>query len=81
MSRGVKGDAEVPTPESHKRPCKESFRVEPTKLNLKAFPSKDYPEALKIDPLEEFLEYISRLHRTDAELQDMDASTTPPSQS
>ena len=33
-------------PESHKRPCKESFRVEPTKLNLKACPSEDYPEAV-----------------------------------
>ena len=68
-------------PESRKRLRKESFRVEPTKFNLKACLSEDYLEALKIDPLEEFLEYISRLHRTDAELQDMDASTTPPSQS
>ena len=78
MSRGVKGDAEVPTPESHKRPCKESFRVEPTKLNLKACPYEDYPEAPKIEQLEEALEYISRMHRTDVELQEMDASMSPP---
>ena len=65
-------------PESHKRPCKESFRVEPTKLNLKACPSEDYPEAPKIEQLEDALEYISRMHRTDAELYEMDASTSPP---
>ena len=54
--------------ESRKRPRKESFRVEPTKLNLKACPSEDYLEALKTKQLEEALEYISRMHRTDAEL-------------
>ena len=67
---------------SHKRLHKETFSVEPTKLNLKACPSKTYPEALKIIELEEALEYISRIHHTIAELQEMDASTTPtPSQS
>ena len=55
-------------PESHKRPCKESFRVEPTKLNLMACPFEDYLEALKIEQLEEALEYFSRMHRTDAKL-------------
>ena len=55
-------------PKSHKRPCKESFRVEPTKLNMKACPSKDYLKALNTEQLEEALEYISRMHRTDAEL-------------
>ena len=55
-------------PESRKRPHNESFRVEPTKLNLKACPSEDYPEASKTKQLEETLEYISRMHRTDAEL-------------
>ena len=69
-------------PESRKRPRKESFRVEPTKLNLKACLSEDYPEAPKTEQLEEALEYISRMYRTDLELQKMDASTTPtPSQS
>ena len=65
-------------PESRKRPRKVSFRVEPTKLNLKACPSEDYPEAPKTEQLEEALEYISRMHRTDVELQEMDASTSPP---
>ena len=65
-------------PESRKRPRKESFWVEPTKLNLKACPSKDYPKASKTEQLEEALEYISRMHRTDVELQAMDASTSPP---
>ena len=55
-------------PKSRKRPRKESFRVEPTKLNLKACPSEDYPKALKTEQLEEALEYISRMHLTDAEL-------------
>ena len=53
-------------PELGKRPRKESFRVEPTKLNLKACPSKDYPEAPKTEQLEEALEYTSRMHHTDA---------------
>jgi len=57
---------------------KESFRIEPTKLNLKACPSEDYPEASKTEQLEEALEYISRMHHTNAELQEMDASTSPP---
>ena len=61
-----------------KRPRKESFRVEPTKLNLKACPSKHYLEALKTKQLGEALEYISRMHCIDAELQAMDASTSPP---
>ena len=54
--------------ESHKRPCKLSFRVEPSKLNMKACPSEDYLEAPKTKQLEETLEYISRMHRTYAEL-------------
>ena len=65
-------------PKSRKRPRKESFWVEPTKLNLKACPSEDYPKAPKTEQLEEALVYILRIHRTDAELQEMDASTTPP---
>ena len=65
-------------PESRKRLCKESFWVEPTKLNIKACPSEDYPEAPKTEQLEEALEYILRMHCTDAELQEMDASTSPP---
>jgi len=40
-------------PESCKRPHKESFWVEPTKLNLKACPFKDYPEAPKTEQLKE----------------------------
>jgi hypothetical protein len=56
-------------PESHKRPHKEAFSVEPTKLNLKACPSETCPEAPKIMELEEALEYISRMHHTNAELQ------------
>ena len=64
--------------ESRKRPRKESFRVEPTKLNLKACPFEDYPEAPKTEQLEEALEYILRMHSTDVELQEMDASTVPP---
>ena len=54
--------------ESHKRPCKLSFWVEPSKLNMKACPSEDYPKALKTEQLEEALEYISRMHRINAEL-------------
>ena len=54
--------------ESRKRLRKESFWVELTKLNLKACPSEDYLEAPKTKQLEETLEYISRMHRTYAEL-------------
>jgi len=35
---------------------------------MKACPSKDYLKALNTEQLEEALEYISRMHRTDAEL-------------
>ena len=55
-------------PRSRKRPCKETFSVEPTKLNLKACPFETYPEAPKTTELEEALEYILRIHRTDVEL-------------
>jgi hypothetical protein len=55
-------------PESWKRPHKEAFSVEPTKLNMKACSSKTYPEASETTNLEEALEYISRIHCTDAEL-------------
>jgi hypothetical protein len=65
-------------PGSRKRPCKGTSSVEPTKLSLKACPSKTYLEAPRTEQLEEALEYISRMHRTDAELQEMDAITSPP---
>ena len=39
-------------PGSRKRPCKESFWVEPTKLNLKACPSETYLKAPKTAELE-----------------------------
>ena len=55
-------------PKSCKRPHKESFRIEPTKLNLKACPFEDYLKASKTEQLEEALEYISRMHYTDVEL-------------
>ena len=42
--------------ESRKRPHKETFSGEPTKLNLKACPSETYHEALKTTELEEALE-------------------------
>ena len=65
-------------PGSCKRPHKETFIVEPTKLNLKACLSETYPKAPKTVELEKALEYISRIHCTDAELLEMDASTSPP---
>ena len=40
-------------PESRKRPCKEAFSVEPTKLNLKACPFETYPKAPKTTELED----------------------------
>ena len=46
----------------------EAFCVEPTKLNQKACPSENYPEAPKTEQLEEALVYISRMHHTDAKL-------------
>ena len=65
-------------PETHKKPRKETFRIEPTRLNLAACSSEDYPEVEKTQELEEALEYISILHRPDAELQEMDDIPTPP---
>ena len=65
-------------PETHKKPRKETFRIEPTRLNLAACSSEDYPEVEKTQELEEALEYISRLHCIDVELQEMDHTPTPP---
>ena len=56
----------------------EAFCVEPTKLNLKACLLETYPEVKKTEELEEALMYISRMYRTDVELQEMDGSTSPP---
>jgi len=39
---------EILPPESHKRPCKETFCVEPTKLNLKACLSETYLESSSV---------------------------------
>ena len=51
-----------------KKPCKETFHVEPTHLNLAACLFEDYPKVEKTQEFKEALEYVSRLHCTNAEL-------------
>jgi hypothetical protein len=56
---------------SRKKPHKK-YRLPPSRLNLCACPSKEHPEPQQTQELTEALEYIARLHKTDAELQAMD---------
>jgi hypothetical protein len=61
-----------------KKARKQTFCVEPTQLNLKACSSEDYPETPRTVQLDAALEYISRMHCIDAELQAMEASPSSP---
>ena len=65
-------------PESCKRPHKESFRIEPTRLNLSVCLSKDYPKVEQTQELAVALEYVARMHRSDTELCEIYRSSTPP---
>ena len=55
----------------------EEFLLVPSKLNLSACSSDALPTPEKTEEYEEALEYVARMHRSDAKLQEMDRSTTP----
>jgi hypothetical protein len=61
-----------------KKAHKQTFRVESTQLNLKACSFEDYPMTPRTMQLDIALEYISRMCRTDAELQAMEDSPSSP---
>jgi hypothetical protein len=66
-----------------KKPCRQPFHVEATKLNFKACPMKGYSEVLRIEMLDYALTYVTRIHRSNDELRAMEgtpeASTSGPS--
>ena len=66
---------------SQKEPQEEECLLAPSKLNLSACSFNALPMPKKTQEYEEALEYVARMHRSDAELQKMDRSTAlPPSQ-
>jgi len=66
-----------------KKPRRQPFHVEATKLNFKACPTEDYSEVPRIEMLDYALTYVVRIHRSDDELRAMEgtpeASTSGPS--
>jgi hypothetical protein len=52
----------------HKKPRRQPFHIEATKLNFKACPIEGYLEVLRIEMLDYALTYITRIHRSDDEL-------------
>ena len=66
-----------------KKPRRQPFHVEATKLNFKACLTEDYSEVLRIEMLDYALTYVARIHRSDDELRAMEgtpeASTSGPS--
>jgi hypothetical protein len=62
-------------PEMRRKPHRQTFHVEPTKLNLAACSSVDYPQVPRTEMLERALARVARIHRTDDELRAMDATS------
>jgi hypothetical protein len=67
----------------HKKPHRQPFHVEATKLNFKACPTKGYSEVPWMEMLDYALTYVARIHHSDDELRAMEgtpeASTSGPS--
>jgi hypothetical protein len=65
-----------------KKPCRQPFHVEATKLNFKACLTEGYSVVLRTEMLDYALTYIVRIHRSDDELRAMEgtpeASTSSP---
>jgi hypothetical protein len=66
-----------------KKPRRQPFHVEATKLNFKACLTEGYSEAPRTEMLDYALTYVVRIHRSDDELHAMEgtpkASTSGPS--
>jgi uncharacterized protein (DUF2342 family) len=74
---------DVLLPGMRKKPRKQPFHVEATKLNFKACSTEGYSEVLRTKMLDYALTYVARIHRSDNELRAMEgtpeASTSSPS--
>ncbi|CAD6212397.1 unnamed protein product [Miscanthus lutarioriparius] len=74
---------DVLLPGMRKKPRRQPFHIEATKLNLKACPTEGYSEVPRIEMLDYALTYVVRTHRSDNELHAMEgtpeASTSGPS--
>ena len=70
-------------PGMRKKPRRQPFHVEATKLNFKACSTEDYAEVTRTEMLDYALTYVARIHRSDDELRAMEgtpeASTFSPS--
>jgi hypothetical protein len=72
-------------PGTRRKPRRQTFHVEPTKLNLAACSSMDYSQIPWTKMLEHTLARVARIHHTDDELRALDctfevsASTNGPS--
>jgi hypothetical protein len=66
-----------------KKPRRQPFHIEATKLNFKACLTEGYSEVLRTEMLDYALTYVVRIHRSDDELRAMEgtpeASTFGPS--
>jgi hypothetical protein len=60
------------SPGTHRKPCRQTFHIEPTKLNLAACSSADCPQIPWTEMLEHALARVARIHHTDNELHAMD---------
>jgi hypothetical protein len=73
------------SPRTRRKPRRQTFHVELTKLNLAACSSTDYPQIPWTEMLEHALARVARIHHIDGELRAMDhtfevsASTDGPS--
>jgi hypothetical protein len=67
----------------HKKPRRQPFHIEATKLNFKACSTEGYSEVLRTEMLDYALTYVTRIHCSDDELRAMEgtseASTSSPS--
>jgi hypothetical protein len=62
-------------PETRRKPHRQTFHVEPTKLNLAACLSADYPQIPRTEMLEHALARVARIHHIDDELRAMDRTS------
>jgi hypothetical protein len=62
-------------PRTRRRPHRQTFHVEPTKLNLAACSSVDYPQIPWTEMLEHALAHVARIHHTNDELRAMDRTS------
>ncbi|CAD6231341.1 unnamed protein product [Miscanthus lutarioriparius] len=74
---------DVLLPVMRKKPRRQPFHIEATKLNFKVCPTEGYSEVPRTEMLDYTLTYVARIHRSDDELHAMEgtpeASTSGPS--